>query len=61
MLEKLSFTLPALRAAYAQGTSPQDVIAEVYRRIEEVNDPALFLQRNGNRRHVENPGTREKQ
>ena len=43
MLEKLSFTLPALRAAYAQGTSPQDVIAEVYRRIEEVNDPALFL------------------
>ncbi|MEM8553730.1 MAG: allophanate hydrolase [Pseudomonadota bacterium] len=43
MLITLPFTLPELRAAYAAGTTPADVVSEVYRRIEEVNDPALFL------------------
>lgn len=43
MLHSLSFTLSDLRAAYAEGARPADVIREVYRRIEAVDDPALFL------------------
>lgn len=36
-------TLPALHAAYANGLSPQEVIAETYRRITATDDPGLFL------------------
>lgn len=43
MLSDLPFTLPALARAYADGIAPADVIAEVYRRIEAVNDPAIFI------------------
>lgn len=43
MLHSLSFTLSDLRAAYADGVRPADVIREVHRRIEAVDDPALFL------------------
>ncbi|WP_424970229.1 allophanate hydrolase [Dinoroseobacter sp. S76] len=43
MLHTLSLTLPALDTAYADGISPDAVIEEVYRRIAEVDDPALFL------------------
>jgi len=39
----MPFTLSALRAAYADGTSPADVIRDVYRRIADVNDPAIFI------------------
>jgi len=43
MLQDTPFTLSNLRAAYAAGTSPAEVLAEVYRRIEAVGDPAIFL------------------
>ncbi|MEM1049806.1 MAG: allophanate hydrolase [Pseudomonadota bacterium] len=43
MLHTLAFTLSDLRTAYAEGARPGDVIREVYRRIEAVGDPALFL------------------
>ncbi|SON56882.1 Allophanate hydrolase [Hartmannibacter diazotrophicus] len=42
-MRDLPFTLPALREAYAAGASPKDVIAEVYRRIANVNDPGIFI------------------
>lgn len=37
------FTLAALREAYASGTSPAAVIEEVFRRIDAVGDPGIFL------------------
>lgn len=43
MLQSLPLTLPSLRAAYAEGVTPADVVAEVYARIAELDDPALFL------------------
>ena len=39
----LSFDLSSLRAAYADGTTIRDVIAEVYRRIDAADDPGIFL------------------
>ncbi len=36
-------TLAALHAAYADGLSPEAVIAETYRRIAAVSDPGIFL------------------
>lgn len=43
MLNDTPFTLPSLRAAYAGGLSPVDLLRAVYARIEAVNDPAIFL------------------
>jgi len=43
MLQSLPFTLPALRQAYGDGTSPVDVIAEAFRRLEAVGDPGIFI------------------
>ncbi|WP_323766326.1 allophanate hydrolase [Marinovum sp.] len=43
MLTHLPMTLPALQDAYAEGLTPAELIAEVYRRIAAVDDPALFL------------------
>ncbi|MGG7565160.1 allophanate hydrolase [Rhodovulum sp. DZ06] len=40
---ELPFTLPALRAAYAAGATPAQVVEEVYRRIEAVGDPCIFI------------------
>lgn len=37
------FTLTGLAAAYAGGTSPAEIVARVYRRIAEVDDPGIFL------------------
>ena len=42
-LKDLPFTLPSLREAYASGIAPADVIAEVFRRLRMVDDPAIFL------------------
>ncbi|MEM6382285.1 MAG: allophanate hydrolase [Pseudomonadota bacterium] len=42
-LQDLPFTIGNLQAAYAEGASPTDVIAEVFRRLRHVNDPAIFL------------------
>lgn len=43
MLENIPFTIPALHAAYRNGTRAEDVISECFRRIEAVNDPGIFI------------------
>jgi allophanate hydrolase len=43
MLKDLPFTLAALREAYAGGTSPADVVDEIFARLEAVNDPGIFI------------------
>ncbi len=42
-LRKLPFTLGALRAAYEGGARPRDVIAEMYARLDEIDDPGIFI------------------
>jgi allophanate hydrolase len=37
------FDLERLHAAYAEGADPADVIATVYRRLKEANDPGIFI------------------
>lgn len=39
----MPFTLKHLHSAYAAGLSPVTVIEEVYRRIEEADDPGIFI------------------
>ncbi|MCW5716519.1 MAG: allophanate hydrolase [Bauldia sp.] len=39
----LPFTIPALRAAYAAGLSPRAVAEEVLRRLEDADDPGIFI------------------
>jgi allophanate hydrolase len=39
----LPFTLPALKQAYQAGTTPADVIEEIFNRLEAVNDPGIFI------------------
>lgn len=39
----MPFTLKQLHTAYAAGLSPMTVIEEVYRRIEEADDPGIFI------------------
>ncbi len=36
-------TLDAVRDAYDRGATPSDIVSEVYRRIEAIGDPAIFL------------------
>ena len=43
MLSNLPFTLDALREAYTNGVRPEDVIDEVYARLEAVGDPGIFI------------------
>ncbi|MEP3441059.1 MAG: allophanate hydrolase [Sulfitobacter sp.] len=43
MLDTLPFTLTALREAYAAGTRPADVIRQIFKRLGDVNDPAIFI------------------
>jgi len=43
MLSNLPFTLTALRAAYAAGTSPVAVIDEIFARLDAVNDSGIFI------------------
>jgi len=42
-LHQLPFTMAGLRAAYGRGITVTDVIGEVYRRIDTVGDPGIFL------------------
>lgn len=42
-IQNLPFTFAALKAAYADGLSPVAVIEEVFRRLENANDPAMFI------------------
>ncbi len=39
----LPFTIPELRAAYAEGLAPRDVAAEFYRRLSAADDPGIFV------------------
>lgn len=39
----LPFTLPSLRAAYQGGADPREIVEEVYRRIDKVGDPGIFI------------------
>ena len=39
----VQLTLPALRRAYADGLSPSVVVDQVFERIAEVDDPAMFI------------------
>lgn len=42
-LSDLPFTLTSLRDAYASGSTPAEVMAEVRSRLVEVDDPAIFI------------------
>lgn len=42
-LQNLLFSIDTLREAYADGLAPEDVMAEVLRRLQVVDDPAIFL------------------
>lgn len=43
MIADLPFTFTALQDAYASGTTPVEVIEEVFRRIARVDDPGIFI------------------
>lgn len=43
MRKDTALTLDALREAYDTGATPTDIVREVYRRIEAVGDPAIFI------------------
>ena len=43
MLQKLQFDIPSLHTAYRDGLAPDEVMGEVFRRIEEVTDPGIFI------------------
>ncbi len=43
MTKDMPLTLDALRDAYDTGATPADILREVYRRIEAVGDPAIFI------------------
>ncbi|KQT49909.1 allophanate hydrolase [Methylobacterium sp. Leaf456] len=36
-------TIAALHAAYAEGVTPREMLAETYRRLAEIDDPGIFL------------------
>ena len=40
---EMALTLDALREAYDSGATPTDIVHEVYKRIEAVDDPAIFI------------------
>lgn len=42
-IENIAFTINGLTAAYQSGVTPETVVDEVYRRIQLVDDPAIFL------------------
>ncbi|MFY0612709.1 MAG: allophanate hydrolase [Hyphomicrobiaceae bacterium] len=43
MISALPFDFASLRQAYRRGLSPCEVVDEVYRRIEAIDDPGIFL------------------
>ena len=42
-MTEIALTIPSLQAAYAAGTPVARVIAQVYERIAQVGDPAIFI------------------
>lgn len=43
MSQKIELTIASLRSAYAQGTKPEEIIEQVYSRIDEIGDTGIFL------------------
>jgi allophanate hydrolase len=43
MLENLPFTISSLKPAYLNGLKPAALVAEVYRRINQINDDGIFI------------------
>ena len=43
MIHDLPFDIQTLRATYAAGATPPDIVGEVYRRIKALGDPGIFL------------------
>lgn len=43
MLSTLPFTIAALRKAYADGITPESVIAEAFRRLDHAKDPGILI------------------
>ena len=43
MTHDMPLTLTALQDAFSGGATPSDIVREVYRRIDAVNDPAIFI------------------
>ncbi|MEO0916443.1 MAG: allophanate hydrolase [Pseudomonadota bacterium] len=43
MLDEIPLTFASLRQAYSGGTSPAQIVRQVYARIEQVADPNIFL------------------
>ena len=39
----IDFTVASLRAAYADGVRPADIVREAFRRIAAADDPGIFL------------------
>lgn len=48
MLNSLPFTLPSLHKAYTDGVSVLDILTEINRRIDAVNDEGIFISRFSN-------------
>lgn len=42
-MNNLTMTIPSIHKAYAGGAQPMDIINLVFQRIEEVNDPGIFI------------------
>jgi allophanate hydrolase len=42
-VNNLTMTIPSIHKAYAGGAKPMDIIETVFQRIEEVNDPGIFI------------------
>lgn len=43
MSAEISLTLSSLAQAYGSGTSPKQIVEQVYARIDAVADPGIFL------------------
>ncbi|MEM6495263.1 MAG: amidase family protein, partial [Pseudomonadota bacterium] len=43
MIKQLQFDIPSLHAAYRNCLAPEAVVAEVFRRIDDVADPGIFI------------------
>lgn len=43
MLDNQPFTITSLHKAYDDGVQPHEMLRELFRRIEEANDPGIFL------------------
>ena len=43
MLSRQQFDITSLHKAYENGVTAEDVVTEVFRRIDAINDPGIFL------------------